>query len=93
MSLLSTEHVIRVFANATVSGLETSGEKIAHTGPPAATRDAVYAYLARVVVRFSSSLALTPLSRSQEFCTASSASGSEALRPATRRGWTTITPA
>jgi hypothetical protein len=44
------EHVIRVFATATVSGLETSGEKIAHTGPPAATSDAVYTYLARVVV-------------------------------------------
>jgi hypothetical protein len=45
-----TEKVIRVFATATVSGLETSGEKIAHTGPPAATSDAIYAYLARVVV-------------------------------------------
>jgi hypothetical protein len=45
-----TEKVIRVFANLTVSGLENSGEKIAHTGPPAATSDAVYTYLARVVV-------------------------------------------
>jgi len=45
-----TEKVIRVFATATVSGLENSGEKIAHTGPPAATSDAVYVYLARVVV-------------------------------------------
>jgi hypothetical protein len=45
-----TEQVIRVFATATVSGLESSGEKIAHTGPPAATSDAVYTYLARVVV-------------------------------------------
>src|SRR5271170_7394586 len=45
-----TEKVIRVFAKSTVSGLENSGEKIAHTGPPAATSDAVYTYLARVVV-------------------------------------------
>jgi hypothetical protein len=45
-----TEKVIRAFANLTVSGLENSGEKIAHTGPPAATSDAVYTYLARVVV-------------------------------------------
>src|SRR3984885_8491619 len=45
-----TEKVIRVFATATLSGLENSGEKIARTGPPAATSDAVYAYLARVVV-------------------------------------------
>src|ERR1700722_18060641 len=45
-----TEKVIRVFAATTVSGLKDSGEKIAHTGPPAATRDAVYIYLARVVV-------------------------------------------
>jgi hypothetical protein len=44
------EQVIRVFAAATVSGLENSGEKIAHTGPPAATSDAVYVFLARVVV-------------------------------------------
>ena len=44
-----TEKVLRVFAAATVSGLENSGEKIARTGPPAATSDAVYAYLARVV--------------------------------------------
>jgi hypothetical protein len=44
-----TEQVIRVFATATVSGLENSGEQIARTGPPAATGDAVYAYLARVV--------------------------------------------
>ena len=45
-----TEKVIRVFANLTASGLENSSEKIAHTGPPAATGDAVYTYLARVVV-------------------------------------------
>ena len=45
----STEKVIRVFATTTVTGLENSGEKIAHTGPPAATSDAVYTYLARVV--------------------------------------------
>jgi hypothetical protein len=45
-----SEKVIRAFANLTVTGLESSGEKIAHTGPPAATSDAVYTYLARVVV-------------------------------------------
>ena len=45
-----SEKVIRVFANLTVRGLENSGEKIAHTGPPAATSDAVHTYLARVVV-------------------------------------------
>ena len=45
-----TEKVIRVFATATLSGLENSGEKIARTGPPAATSEAVYTYLARVVV-------------------------------------------
>ena len=45
-----TEKVIRVFATATLTGLENSGEKIAHTGPPAATSDPVYTYLARVVV-------------------------------------------
>ncbi len=45
-----SQKVIRAFANLTVSGLENSGEKIAHTGPPAATSDAVYTYLARVVV-------------------------------------------
>ena len=45
-----SEKAIRVFANLTVRGLENSGEKIAHTGPPAATSDAVYSYLARVVV-------------------------------------------
>jgi hypothetical protein len=45
-----TEKVIRGFANATITGLESSGEKIACTGPPAATSDAVYTYLARVVV-------------------------------------------
>jgi hypothetical protein len=45
-----SERVIRVFANLTVRGLEHSGEEIAHTGPPAATSDAVYTYLARVVV-------------------------------------------
>ena len=45
-----TEKVIRVFANLSVRGLENSGEEIAHTGPPAATTDAVYTYLARVVV-------------------------------------------
>jgi hypothetical protein len=44
------EKVIRVFATSTVTGLESCGEEIAHTGPPAATRDAVYLYLARVVV-------------------------------------------
>ena len=44
------EKVIRVFATTTVTGLVNSGEKIAHTGAPAATRDAVYTYLARVVV-------------------------------------------
>jgi hypothetical protein len=45
-----SEKVIRAFAKSTISGLENSGEKIAHTGPPAATTDAVYTYLARVVV-------------------------------------------
>jgi hypothetical protein len=45
-----TEKVIRAFAKSTVTGLENSGEKIAHTGPPAATSDPVYTYLARVVV-------------------------------------------
>jgi hypothetical protein len=45
-----SEKVIRAFAKSTVTGLENSGEKIAHTGPPAATSDAVYTYLARVVV-------------------------------------------
>jgi hypothetical protein len=45
-----TEKLIRVFADLTVHGLENSGEKIAYTGPPAATPDAVYTYLARVVV-------------------------------------------
>jgi hypothetical protein len=45
-----TEKVIRGFAKSTVTGLENSGEKIAYTGPPAATSDAVYTYLARVVV-------------------------------------------
>jgi hypothetical protein len=45
-----TEKVIRVFATTTVNGLKNSGEKIAHTGPPAATSDAVFVYLARVVV-------------------------------------------
>ena len=45
-----TAEVIRVFANLTVHGLENSGEKIAHTGPPAATSDPVYTYLARIVV-------------------------------------------
>jgi hypothetical protein len=40
----------RVFATKTVAGIKNSGEKIAHTGPPAATPDAVYQYLARVVV-------------------------------------------
>jgi hypothetical protein len=45
-----TEKVIRVFANLSVRGLENSGEEIAHTGPPASTPDAVYTYLARVVV-------------------------------------------
>src|ERR1700685_1158950 len=45
-----SEKVIRVFANLTVRGLENAGEEIAHTGPPAATSDAVFVYLARVVV-------------------------------------------
>jgi len=45
-----TEEVIRVFATATVKRLKNSGEKIAHTGPPAASSDAVYTYLACVVV-------------------------------------------
>ena len=45
-----TKDVIRVFAKTTVTGLQNSGEKFAHTGPPAATSDAVYTYLARVVV-------------------------------------------
>src|SRR5580698_4092013 len=44
------EMVIRAFANLTLGGLENASEKIAHTGPPAATSDAVYTYLARVVV-------------------------------------------
>jgi hypothetical protein len=42
---------IRLVAAITVSGLEVSSEQIARTGPPAAAGDeAVYAYLARVVV-------------------------------------------
>jgi hypothetical protein len=45
-----SERVIRVFSESTLTGLENSGEKIAHTGPPAATSDPVYTYLARVVV-------------------------------------------
>ena len=45
-----SEKVIRVFATTTISRLKDSDEKIAHTGPPAATSDAVYTYLARVVV-------------------------------------------
>jgi hypothetical protein len=45
-----SEKVIRAFAKSTVHGLENSGEKIARTGPPAATTDAVYTYLTRVVV-------------------------------------------
>ncbi len=55
-----SEEVIRVFAAATVSGLEDSGEEIAHTGPPAATSDAVYVYLARVVVGGEPATALFP---------------------------------
>jgi hypothetical protein len=47
-----TEEDLRLIAAATISGLESSGEKIAYTGPPAAAagNKAVYAYLARVVV-------------------------------------------
>jgi hypothetical protein len=45
------EEELRLIAAATTSGLESSGEKIAYTGPPAAAgHKAVYAYLARVVV-------------------------------------------
>jgi hypothetical protein len=45
------EEDIRLAATITISGLEASGEPIAHTGPPAeAGKEAVYAYLARVVV-------------------------------------------
>jgi hypothetical protein len=55
-----TEKVIRVFATATLTGLENSGEKIAHTGPPAATSDAVYTYLARVVVAGESATQVFP---------------------------------
>jgi hypothetical protein len=44
------EDELRLVVAATTAGLASSGEAIAHTGPPAATRDAVYAYLARVVV-------------------------------------------
>jgi hypothetical protein len=45
------EEDIRLAAAVAVSGLEASGEQIAHTGPPAEAGDeAVYAYLARVVV-------------------------------------------
>jgi hypothetical protein len=44
------EDELRLVVAATTAGLASSGEEIAHTGPPAATRDAVYAYLARVVV-------------------------------------------
>ena len=45
-----SDKVIRAFAKSAITGLENSVEKIAHTGPPAATTDAVYTYLARVVV-------------------------------------------
>jgi hypothetical protein len=55
-----TEKVIRVFATKTVTGLKSSGEKIAHTGPPAATPDAVYQYLARVVVAGESAAQVFP---------------------------------
>jgi hypothetical protein len=55
-----TEKVIRVFAAATLSGLENSGENIAHTGPPAATSGAVHAYLARVVVDGEPATAIFP---------------------------------
>jgi hypothetical protein len=55
-----TQKVIRAFATATVSGLENSGEKIAHTGPPAATSDAVYTFLARVVVAGESATQVFP---------------------------------
>jgi hypothetical protein len=46
-----TDEDIRLIAAIAISGIAESGEKIAHTGPPAAGGDeAVYAYLARVVV-------------------------------------------
>ena len=54
------ETVIRAFANLTVTGLENSAEKIAHTGPPAATSDAVHTYLARVVVAGESATQVFP---------------------------------
>jgi hypothetical protein len=44
------EEDLRRIATAATAGLERSGEQIAHTGPPAATPDAAYLYLARVVV-------------------------------------------
>ena len=47
----TTGRIRTATAKATPSpNSEDSGEKIAHTGPPAATRDAAYTYLARVVV-------------------------------------------
>ena len=55
-----SEKVIRAFATATVAGLKNSGEEIAHTGPPAATSDAVYTYLARVVVAGESATQVFP---------------------------------
>jgi len=55
-----TQKVIRAFATATVAGLKNSGEEIAHTGPPAATSDAVYTYLARVVVAGESATQVFP---------------------------------
>jgi hypothetical protein len=45
------EEDIRLVVAITTSGVEASGEQIAHTGPPAEAGDeAVYAFLARVVV-------------------------------------------
>lgn len=45
------EEDLRLIAAITTSGLDAAREKIAHTGPPAAAGDeAVYTYLARVVV-------------------------------------------
>jgi hypothetical protein len=55
-----TQKVIRAFATATIPGLKNSGEEIAHTGPPAATSDPVYTYLARVVVAGGSATLVFP---------------------------------
>ena len=44
------EEDLRLIAAAITAGVKSSGEKIAHTGPPSATYDAIYTYLSRVVV-------------------------------------------